>query len=74
MEAYVLIFNKSEKSQVMYANVVSLLFSPVCGILFAVDIGLHLPFEREMYWVEHYLGAIIIPLALSIRYFHSNFK
>lgn len=81
MEAYVLIFDKTEKSQVMYANVVSLLFSPVCGILYAVDIGLHLPFEREMYWVEHYLGAIIIPLALSIsgryherKFFHPYYR
>lgn len=58
---------KSEATQVMYANVVSLLFSPVCGILFAVDIGLDLQFEKEVYWIEHYLGAIINPLALAIR-------
>jgi len=67
MEAYVLLKAKSEKAQVMYSGVVSLLFSPWCGILFAVDIGLHAPFEREMYWVEHYVSAIITPLVLSLR-------
>ncbi len=66
MQAYVLMMPTSETTQVWYANVVSLLFSPWCGILFAVDVGLHGPFEREMYWVEHYISAIINPLVLSL--------
>jgi hypothetical protein len=75
MEAYVLLLDKTEKTQVMYANCVSNFFSPWCGIMFAVNIGLDGPFEKEMYWVEHYLSAIINPLALSLsgRYHERKF-
>jgi hypothetical protein len=81
MEAYILLTNKSEKGQVMYANVISLLFGPVCGLLFAVNVGLDLPFEVEMYWIEHYQSAIINPLALALsgryherKFFHPYYR
>jgi hypothetical protein len=75
MQAYVLTLKKSLNTQVMYANCVSLLFSPWCGMLFAVDIGLTGPFEKQMYWIEHYLGAIINPLVLAMsgRYHQRKF-
>jgi len=66
IEAYLLLVHKSRKQNVLFANFVSLLFSPWCGIIFAVDIGLHAPYEVEMYWFEHILSAVINPLILVI--------
>ena len=43
-------------------------------MLFPVTMGLTGPFEKEMFWVEHYLSAIINPLILSFsgRYYTDN--
>jgi len=66
IQAYLLLTKKSETKNVIFANLVSLIFSPWCGILFAVDIGLDGPYEVEMYWFEHFLSALINPLILII--------
>jgi len=65
----------------VFANLLSNIFSPFCGIVFAVNIGLNLPYEQELYWIEHYLGAIVNPLALIIggryrsrRYFDFSYQ
>jgi len=44
------------------------------AIFFPVTIGLNSFLEREMFWVEHYLSALINPLVLSFssRYYSDN--
>jgi len=66
IEAYLLLVHKTEKQNVLFANFASLLFSPWCGLVFAVHVGLNGPYEVEMYWFEHILSAIINPLILMI--------
>jgi len=66
IEAYILLTKKTEKHNVIYANLVSLIFSPWCGIIFATYGGLNAPYEIEMYWFEHILSALINPLILII--------
>jgi len=66
IEAYILLTKKTEKHNVIYANLVSLIFSPWCGIIFAQYGGMSGPYEVEMYWIEHFLSALINPLILII--------
>jgi hypothetical protein len=51
---------------VVYANFTTLLFSPWCGIIFAINVGLVMPFEIELYWIEHFWSALINPLILIL--------
>ncbi len=40
--------------------------------MFPVLNGMTLPFEVDMFWIEHYLGALAQPIALIVfgRYGH----
>jgi len=64
VQSYLLLTKKDASNNTLYANFISNLFSPWCGIVFSVNVGLDLPYEAEMYWVEHFMGALINPLAL----------
>jgi hypothetical protein len=66
IEAYIMMTKKTEKHNVVYALLVSLIFSPWCGIIFAQYGGLDGLYEVEMYWFEHILSALINPLILII--------
>jgi len=81
LEAYLLLSKRDATKNTMYANFVSNLFSPWCGIVFSVNVGLDLPYEQEMYWVEHFMGAFFNPLALAIggryrgrRFFNFSYR
>jgi hypothetical protein len=49
-------------------------FCRFIALLFPVTLGLTGIFEKEMFWIEHYLSAIINPLVLSFsgRYYTDN--
>jgi len=49
-------------------------FSSFIPLLFPVTLGLSGFFEKEIFWIEHYLYAIINPLVLSFsgRYYTDN--
>jgi hypothetical protein len=66
IQAYLLMTKKTEKHNVVYALLVSLIFSPWCGIIFAQYGELQGLYEVEMYWFEHFLSALINPLILII--------
>jgi len=75
VEAYLLLQPKSQTNDIVYANFVSNLFSPWCGLVFAIDVGLEGPYEMHMYWFEHIISAIINPLVLTFagRYRNREF-
>jgi len=64
IQAYLLSVKKTEAQNVVYANLVSFIFSPWCGIIFASYGGLNAPYEIEFYWFEHIFSALINPLVL----------
>jgi hypothetical protein len=66
VEAYLLLTPTSENNEIVYANFVSNVFSPWCGLIFAINVGLEGPFEMEMYWIEHIISAFFNPLMLIL--------
>jgi hypothetical protein len=71
VQGYLLI-NKNEMRQSMvYICAMNFMFSPWIAIAFPVTCGLTGFFEVHMFWVEHYLAALVNPLVLSLsgRYY-----
>lgn len=74
IEAFLLLKYNSPNVRIVYIVLMNTLFSPWIAIAFPVTTGLDGPFERPMFWVEHYLVGIINPLVLSLthRYYTNN--
>jgi hypothetical protein len=70
-----LLINKNEMNERMvYIGIMNFMFSPWIAIFFPITCGLTGYLEVPMFWVEHYLAALINPLVLSMsgRYYTKN--
>jgi hypothetical protein len=68
VEAYLLISPNDINQRIIYTVLMNTLFSPWIALFFPVTVGLTGFLEYEMFWVEHFLSAIINPLVLSLSH------
>ena len=66
---------KTQTNKYLYGVSVSVIFAPLSGTLFSITCGLTQPYEMELYWIEHYIGAFINPLVLALmgRYYDRQY-
>jgi len=71
LESYLLLSPSGLFQRTLYTALMNTLFSPWTAIFFPVTAGLTAPYEIPIFWVEHFLGALINPLVLSLchRYY-----
>jgi hypothetical protein len=74
VQGYLLINKNEMKQRIVYIGIMNFIFSPWIAIGFPVTCGLTGLLEVEMFWIEHYLAALINPLVLSLsgRYYTNN--
>jgi hypothetical protein len=74
IQGYLLINKNETRQRLVYIGVMNTLFSPWIAIAFPVTCGLTGFLEVPMFWVEHYLAALVNPLVLSLsgRYYTQN--
>lgn len=68
VEGYLLVSPNGLHQRTVYTVLMNTLFSPWIAIIFPVTVGLTGPYEIPMFWVEHFLCAIINPLVLSLTH------
>lgn len=74
VQAYLLINKNTVTQRTIYTVVMNTSFSPWIAIAFPVTCGLDGLFEIPMFWIEHFMSALINPLVLSLshRYYTKN--
>jgi hypothetical protein len=74
VQAYLLLNSNHLKARTIYTVLMNTLFSPWIAIVFPVTCGLEGYLEVHMFWVEHFLSALLNPLILSLshRYYSKN--
>lgn len=68
IQGYLLISPSGLTQRKIYTVLINTLFSPWIAIFFPVTVGLPGPYEVPMFWVEHFLCALINPLILSLTH------
>jgi len=73
-QAYLLINPNNLTERTLYTVIMNTLFSPWIAIAFPVTCGLDGFLEIPMFWIEHFMSALINPLVLSLshRYYTKN--
>jgi hypothetical protein len=74
IQGYLLINKNEMNERMVYIGIMNFMFSPWIAIFFPITCGLTGYLEVPMFWVEHYLAALINPLVLSMsgRYYTKN--
>jgi hypothetical protein len=73
-QAYILINPNNLTERTIYTVIMNTLFSPWFAIAFPVTCGLDGFLEIPMFWIEHFMAALINPLVLNLshRYYTKN--
>jgi uncharacterized membrane protein YwaF len=66
MQSYLLLNKKSKFTGYLFVTYVRWLFGPIMALIFPDTVGLKLPFEKQFFYIEHYLAAFFGPLALLL--------
>jgi TMEM164 family len=64
--AILLTTDKNKYTATLYVSYTRWLFGPYSALMFPVLVGFNLPFEQELFFIEHYFAAFIGPLTLIL--------